>query len=175
MLWQSRTRAINVEPDADVCLYFTANARRHRLNELLSIKGGYYGNCVYPVGITLPSKQVANASLVVLVGLIRQAKQTVSDGFSRWLKGGEMSNSRALLDYRMLVVSDWTRLGYYEVDYGWGPPSYVFPCVASSEFNVLGMAAFIKPPAPKQGVRLVMCCVEERHSATLHDELMKFA
>ncbi|XP_020105476.1 acyl transferase 4-like [Ananas comosus] len=82
MLWQSRTRAINVEPDADVCLYYMANAR-HRLNELLSIDGGYYGNCVYPVGITLPSKQVANGSLVALVGVIRQAKQTVSDGFSR--------------------------------------------------------------------------------------------
>nr|CAD1824174.1 unnamed protein product [Ananas comosus var. bracteatus] len=174
MLWQSRTRAINVEPDADVCLYYMANAR-HRLNELLSIEGGYYGNCVYPVGITLPSKQVVNGSLVALVGVIRQAKQTVSDGFSRWLKGEVMSNSRALPDYRMLLVSDWTRLGYYEVDYGWGSPSYVFPCVASSDFNVFGRAAFIKPPVPKEGVRLVMSCVEEQHSATLHDELMKFA
>jgi hypothetical protein len=30
-------------------------------------------------------------------------------------------------DYRTLLVSDWTRLGFAEVDYGWGPPAHVVP------------------------------------------------
>ncbi|XP_020106146.1 acyl transferase 5-like [Ananas comosus] len=174
VVWQSRTRAINLDPDADVGLSFMANAR-HVLHELLSIEGGYYGNCVYTAGITLPSKQVANASLVVLVGLIREAKRTVSDGFSRWMNGDGATNLHALQDYRMLTVTDWNRLGYCEIDFGWGEPSFVYPCGCSSEFNVVCSCAFLKLPMPKQGIRLVMHCVEEQHSAALHDELMKFA
>nr|CAD1824175.1 unnamed protein product [Ananas comosus var. bracteatus] len=119
MTWRSRTRAVlRSEPDADVRLSFMANVRPV-LCDRLGIRGGYYGNCVYPVGISAPGERVAGESLTALVGLIREAKRTVTAEFTAWLSGDAgKERFNVPLNYGTLMVTEWSRLGYGDVDYG---------------------------------------------------------
>ncbi|XP_020105337.1 acyl transferase 4-like [Ananas comosus] len=162
MLYKCRAKAINLPPDAEVRLCFAASTR-HLLHGVLPSVEGYYGNCVYPAGITRTSKEIDNASIVEIVAMIRDAKEALSTRFVDWMNGGAKDNHYNMpLDYGTLTVSDWSRLGFNEVDYGWGEPSYVFPL--NDDVNIVASAIYLKPPAPKQGIRLMLRCVEEEHT-----------
>nr|CAD1824028.1 unnamed protein product [Ananas comosus var. bracteatus] len=146
----------------------------HLLHGVLPSVEGYYGNCVYPAGITRTSEEIDNASIVEIVAMIRDAKEALSTRFVDWMNGGAKDNHYNMpLDYGTLTVSDWSRLGFNEVDYGWGEPSYVFPL--NDDVNIVAMTIYLKPPAPKHGIRLMLRCVEEEHSAVLCKELLKLA
>ncbi|XP_020105586.1 acyl transferase 5-like [Ananas comosus] len=173
MLYKCRAKAINLPPDAEVRLCFAASTR-HLLHRVLPSVEGYYGNCVYPAGITRTSEEIDNASIVEIVAMIRDAKEALSTRFVDWVNGGAKDNHYNMpLDYGTLTVSDWSRLGFNKVDYGWGEPSYVFPL--NDDVNIVAMTIYLKPPAPKQGIRLMLRCVEDEHSAVLCKELLKLA
>ncbi|XP_072967316.1 acyl transferase 9-like [Typha angustifolia] len=173
VIWRCRARAINLAPDAEVRLGFAASTR-HLLHDVLPSVEGYYGNCVYPVGITRSSDEIKNASLVEIVGLIRDAKEALTTKFVDWMNGGAKDNHYNVpLDYGTLTVSDWSRVGFNEVDFGWGEPNYVF--TLNDDVNIVASAIYLKPPLPKQGIRLMLRCVEEQHAAVFREEMMKLA
>ncbi|OAY82732.1 3'-N-debenzoyl-2'-deoxytaxol N-benzoyltransferase [Ananas comosus] len=172
-LYKCRAKAINLPPSAKVHLSITASTR-HLLHGMLPSVEGYYGNCVYPVVITRTSEEIDNASIIEIVAMIRDAKEALSTQFVDWINGGTKCNHYNMpLDYGTVALSDWSRLGFNEIDYGWGEPSYVF--TLNDDANVIAFAIYLKPPAPKQGIRLMLRCVEEEHSALLCDELLKLA
>jgi len=135
---------------------------------------GYYGNCVYPVGITRTSKAIREAPLPEVIGVMRGAKEALTARFTDWLHGGAKEDHYNVpLDYGTVTVSDWSRVGFNEVDYGFGEPGYVF--TANDHVNIVASVIYLKPPAPKRGIRLMLRCVEEPHAAAFADELAKFA
>ncbi|XP_008778036.3 myricetin 3-O-glucosyl 1,2-rhamnoside 6'-O-caffeoyltransferase AT2-like [Phoenix dactylifera] len=167
-VWQSRARAIGLKPGADVRLGFAANAR-HLMHQLLPPKGGYYGNCAYPMTITAPSEKITDSSLFEVINLIREAKESLGSRFAKWLVGDpEGDPFRVPVDYGLLCFSDWSRVGFYEVDYGWGQPIHVGPL---DDNSFIASCILLNPPAPKQGVRLITRCVVEEQLGAFQDQM----
>ncbi|CAL9188575.1 myricetin 3-O-glucosyl 1,2-rhamnoside 6'-O-caffeoyltransferase AT1-like [Musa acuminata AAA Group] len=172
MLWQCRTRAISLDPHADLDLGFAANTR-HLLRGLLP-EVGFYGNCVYPMGIKANAGTIAASSLVEVILLIRDAKDSLSAKFSECMMGGSAENPYTVPPgYGTMAVSDWSRVGFSEVNYGWGEPIQVVPL--TDDNNLVASCIYLSPPKPKQGVRLMTRCVEMEHLPAFSEELMKFA
>ncbi|EEE62535.1 hypothetical protein OsJ_17333 [Oryza sativa Japonica Group] len=145
--WQSRTRAAAFDPSTPINLSFAMNAR-----PLLLPRGGagFYGNCYYIMRVASTAGRVATASVTDVVRMIREGKKRLPSEFARWA-AGEMAGVdpyQITSDYRTLLVSDWTRLGFAEVDYGWGPPGHVVPL---TNLDYIATCILVKPWAHKPG------------------------
>ncbi|CAL9147085.1 myricetin 3-O-glucosyl 1,2-rhamnoside 6'-O-caffeoyltransferase AT1-like [Musa acuminata AAA Group] len=172
MLWQCRTRAATLEPAHHIRLGFATNIR-HLLHQVLPQEGGYYGNWVFPVGVAATSGRIVNASLVEVVSMIRDAKERLAAKFLEWVMGEEEADPyRVPVEYGTCVVADWSRIGFSEVDYGWGDPVGVAPLNDDTDF--IATCIFLRPPAPMQGVRLWTRCVVKEHLAAFADQVMEF-
>ncbi|URD71835.1 Transferase family [Musa troglodytarum] len=173
-LWQSRTRAINLDPGVDVHVCFFANTR-HLLRQvvLLPPEDGYYGNCFYPVTATAPSGTIASAELIDVVSIIRDAKARLPSEFAKWAAGDFKDDPYELsFTYNSLFVSDWTRLGFLDVDYGWGKPLHVIPF---AYLDIMAVGIIGAPPAPQKGTRVMTQCVEKEHMQAFLEEMKGFA
>ncbi|KAE8806004.1 3'-N-debenzoyl-2'-deoxytaxol N-benzoyltransferase [Hordeum vulgare] len=173
VVFKCRALALASAPpdDSDVRIAFTAGTR-HLLRGVLPAVEGYYGNCVYLACVTRAGKAVREASLAELVGAVREAKEAVPARFAGWMRG--VDHYDVPLDYSTVTVSDWSRVGFHEVDYGFGAPGYVFPL--NDHVNFVASLNYIRPPAARRGgIRVVLRCVEELHAAAFAVELAKFA
>ncbi|KAJ3676008.1 hypothetical protein LUZ60_003420 [Juncus effusus] len=167
-VWQARVRAIQLGPQDLVHVCFFANTR-HLLHQVLPTEGGFYGNCFYPVTVTSTSQEVQSAELVDVVKIIRNSKARLPVHFAKWAVGDFKEDPYELtFTYNSLFVSDWTRLGFLEVDYGWGPPVHVIPF---AYYQFMAVAIIGAPPAPKKGVRIMTQCVEKEHLTTFQEEM----
>lgn len=157
--WASRTRSIQFEPNAELKLVFFANCRN-----LLDppLPNGFYGNCFFPVTITASCESLRNATTVVVVKLIQEAKTKLQVEFNKYLKGEHNGEDPFAppLTYTTLFISEWGRLGFNHVDYKWGPPVHVVPIQGSS---IIPVAIVGSMPLPNRGIRLMTWCVEEAH------------
>jgi hypothetical protein len=157
--------------DGEIRVAFAAGTR-HLLQGVLPAVDGYYGNCLYLACVARTGRAVREAALAELVGAVREAKEAVAAGFEDWMRG--VGRHDVPLDYSTAVLSDWSRLGFNEVDYGFGVPSYVFP-----HYDHVGFFPafnYVSPPAPKRGgIRVLLRCVEEADAAVFAAELAKFA
>ncbi|XP_062230690.1 acyl transferase 4-like [Phragmites australis] len=172
--WQARTRALRLEDDEDaarpVHVCFFANTR-HLLPSVTAV--GFYGNCFYPVAATRGAGEVARADVVEVVRAIRDAKVRLAADFALWAAGGfELDPYELTFTYDTLFVSDWTRLGFLEADYGWGTPANVVPF---SYHPFMAVAVIGAPPVPKAGARIMTMCVEERHLPEFQEQMNAFA
>ncbi|ONK63049.1 uncharacterized protein A4U43_C07F10880 [Asparagus officinalis] len=156
-VWQRRTRAINLDPDVQVKLVFFANARP-LVHPALPV--GFYGNCFFPVTVTITSEKLVSASIVEVVKLIKKAKAKLPVEFARWAAGEGEDPYVPSLGYTTLFVSEWSRLGFKEIDYGWGTPIQVVPLTYS---DLIPVCILGSPPAPMKGARFIAQCVEEEH------------
>ena len=177
--WSCRTKAIvfssSSASDADESLakfVFFANCR-----QLLEppLPKGFYGNCFFPVTVTAPKQRVAQAPLSEVVRLIQKAKAALPKEFSKYRNnksrasanddGGEGEEEEEdpflpPLSYDTLFVSEWGRLGFNEVDVGWGPPVQIVP-IQGSPVIPAGIVGW--QTAPKYGIRLMTWCVQLQH------------
>ncbi|XP_028771002.1 acyl transferase 4-like [Neltuma alba] len=167
--WISRTRAINFSPNTQVKLVFFANCRQ-LLNPPLP--EGFYGNCFFPVTITIPSESLTQRSIIEVIKLIQEAKARLPAEFGKYLKGEHRKDGEdpfaPPLTYTTLFISEWGRLGFNEVDYQWGPPVHVVPIQGSSIIPV-GIVGSL--PLPRKGIRLMTWCVEEAHRGPFLDQI----
>ncbi|XP_022151878.1 acyl transferase 4, partial [Momordica charantia] len=167
--WRCRTRAIydyqyhQDQGDGSgekIKLVFFANCR-----ELVDppLPKGFYGNCFFPVTISGWSRGIGEASINEVVKLIQEAKSKVGSEFRTYIKGehGDADDPFAPpLNYSTLFISEWGRLGFNNVDYGWGPPVHVVPIQGSAVIPA-GIVASL--PLPAKGIRLMTWCVQEPH------------
>ncbi|KAF8762695.1 hypothetical protein HU200_009224 [Digitaria exilis] len=168
--WQSRTRALLLDGAGDpVHVCFFANTR-HLLPA--AAMAGFYGNCFYTVKATRPCGEVAAADVVEVVRAIREAKARLPADFARWAAGGfEKDPYELTFSYDSLFVSDWTRLGFLEADYGWGTPAHVVPF---SYHPFMAVAVIGAPPVPKLGARVMTMCVTEKHLPVFQEQMNAF-
>jgi hypothetical protein len=113
--------------------------------------------------------------VVEVVRAIRDAKARLGADFARWAAGGferERDPYQLTFTYDSLFVSDWTRLGFLEADYGWGTPAHVLPF---SYHPFMAVAVIGAPPAPKQGARVMTMCVTEKHLPEFQEQMNAFA
>ncbi|QHN84774.1 uncharacterized protein DS421_16g531570 [Arachis hypogaea] len=154
-LWTSRARAIDFESNAELKLVFFANCR-----QILDppLPAGFYGNCFFPVTITASYESLRDASLFDVVKMIQDAKTKLPSEFGKYLKGDCWDDPFAPpLSYRTLFISEWGRLGFNQVDFGWGPPVHVVPIQGSSIIPV-GIVGYMPLTLlPNKGIRLMTC------------------
>lgn len=164
-IWQARVRALRLaDAAAPVDVSFFANTRH-----LLPSTAGFYGNCFYTVKATRPNGEVAAADVVEVVRAIRDAKAKLAADFARWAVGGFDRDPYELsFTYDSLFVSDWTRLGFLEADYGWGTPTHVVPF---SYAPFMAVAIIGAPPKPKPGARIMTMCVQEQHLSEFQEQM----
>ncbi|MFQ6670674.1 hypothetical protein Gotur_035496 [Gossypium turneri] len=169
--WSLRTRAINLKPGTEVRLLFFANCR-----QLVEppLPKGFYGNCFFPITITAPCDLLKHASAIEVIKLIREAKTKLPSEFGKFKNGDYLRNGKdpflAPLGYTTLFTSEWGRLGFNQVDYGWGPPVHMVPIPGSSIIPVGIMGSL---PLPRKGVRLMTWCVEKDHAQPFVDLMTK--
>ncbi|KAF8663141.1 hypothetical protein HU200_055741 [Digitaria exilis] len=173
--WRSRTRAAGFDPDSPVHLCFAMNARPMLHATLPRGGAGFYGNCYYIMRVSAPAGKVAASSVTEVVRIIKDGKRRMPSEFARWA-AGEMGSGgdgvdpyQITADYRTLLVSDWTRLGFAEVDYGWGPPAHVVPL---TNLDYIATCILVKPWAHKPGGRLITQCVTPDRVAAFHEGML---
>ncbi|XP_042475621.1 acyl transferase 5 [Macadamia integrifolia] len=168
-MWSRRTKAINLEKDAKVTLVIFANAR-----QLLHppLPKGFYGNCFFPVTITVSSEKVSQASHAEVVKLIQESKSMLPIEFTKWINGnsvGDVDPFAPPLAYTTMFISEWGRLGFNQVDYGWGPPVHMIPIQGSS---IIPVAIVGTPPKPKKGIRLMTWSVSGPHLQNFLEQML---
>ncbi|XP_006656201.1 acyl transferase 10-like [Oryza brachyantha] len=157
-LWQCRTRAIGPGPGAEVKLCFFASVRH-----VLQLESGYWGNAIFPVKVSAPAEKVAASSVIELVGMVREAKRRVSDECLSWAESrtGGRDPFQMTFNYESVYVSDWSKLGFNDVDYGYGTPSAAGPLV---NCDLISSVIVMRAPAPLAGTRLLASCVTREHA-----------
>ncbi|KAL3655229.1 hypothetical protein CASFOL_001015 [Castilleja foliolosa] len=176
VLWRERTRAIEPQQDK-MKLVFFANVRQ-LIQKPAPLPKGFYGNCFFPVSVTVSrdiltkdeeDEETGLSGVFQVVKLIQEAKAGLASEFLKWLMMDDVEVEegdpfRPELEYGTLFMSEWDRLGFKEVDYGWGKPVHIVPIQGSS---VMPVGLVCSPPAPASGIRMRTWCVQQHHTERL--------
>ncbi|KAJ4952652.1 hypothetical protein NE237_029484 [Protea cynaroides] len=121
-IWRCRTIAIQPDPEEDVRVVCIVNARA-KFNQPFPV--GYYGNVfAYPTAVTSAEKLCKNP-LEYALELVKKAKGDVTEEYMRSVADLMVLKGRPRFAWvRAYVVSDLTRIGFSELDFGWGKPVY---------------------------------------------------
>ncbi|KAM7489481.1 hypothetical protein LguiB_026965 [Lonicera macranthoides] len=121
-LWRCRTIALQLDPDEEVRFLCLVNARG-RLD--MWLPAGYYGNAfVIPAAISTVKKLSQN-SLGYALELVMKAKSSVTTEYVRSVADLMVTRGRPPLQAAgSWLVSDFTRVGLRDVDFGWGKAVY---------------------------------------------------
>ncbi|KAJ6953604.1 hypothetical protein NC652_005352 [Populus alba x Populus x berolinensis] len=122
--WRSWVRALDLSPSLNVKLLFSVNVRKRLVPE---IPQGYYGN-----GFVLGCAQSCSQDLITSnmyhgVKLIQQAKSRLTDDYVRSMID-LLEDKSVKTDLPMsLVISQWSKLGLEDLDFGEGKPLHMGP------------------------------------------------
>lgn len=125
-LWRCRTIALQPDPEETVRIIFIVNFRPILKNPPLP--AGFYGNAfALPVAVSTAG-QILENSVGYALELVKKAKGDVTPEYMHSLVDFMVLKGRPHYTVvRSFLVSDVTRAGFADVDYGWGPPAYGGP------------------------------------------------
>ncbi|TVU07206.1 hypothetical protein EJB05_47250, partial [Eragrostis curvula] len=172
-IWKCRTRATMSGDQADAAaaataLIFTANVRKQA-----DAKDGYYGN-LFTFGLAVATRaEVANADILDLVRLVKEAKARVPYTFVDGAAyiGGEMGGRlRGMSGYDTLYITSWWNLGFDDVDFGAGGPVRI---MGDMERKVVPACILCGRKDKADGVAAMALCVREEHQEAFRAELRR--
>ncbi|XP_061348439.1 benzyl alcohol O-benzoyltransferase-like [Gastrolobium bilobum] len=151
--WCCRTKALQLEPEEEVRFMCIINARA-RFNPPLP--EGYYGNAfAYPAAVTTSRK----LSFGYALELIKKVKAEVTEEYMHSVADLMVNKDRCLFTIvRSCIVSDLTRFGLREVDFGWGKA--VYGGVAKGGAGLFPGASYLIPgenAKGEEGIILPIC------------------
>ncbi|GJY53562.1 benzyl alcohol O-benzoyltransferase-like protein [Tanacetum coccineum] len=125
-LWRCRTIGLQLDPQLEMRLAILVDARAKFKHPPLPV--GYYGNCVaFSISISTV-RDLSQKSLGHILELILKAKTQVTEDYMRSLTDLMIIKGRPHFNIvRSFIVTDWTRSGMNEVDFGWGKLAYGGP------------------------------------------------
>lgn len=167
-LWRCRTAALELPPHAAIRVAYCMNVRQQRL---LEVPPGYYGNAfVYPA-VTTTVESLCKSSLEHAIKVVKKVKAQVSEDYVRSVADlmvikGRPSHTMAT----QFILSDNRKIGFEELDFGWGYPLY---CGASSAVDFISFFVSFKNGKGEDGVA-VSIALDEAAMEKFDEELKKF-
>ncbi|OVA01758.1 Transferase [Macleaya cordata] len=171
-LWRARTRTL-LKPESVTKLLFPIDTRfRYKP----SLPKGYYGSAVvFPCAVAKASELIEKP-LHYAAGLVSEVKNGVTGDEYRAsvLDFIEMNGRRGFCSEGAFVVSDMSRLGFADVDFGWGQGVYGGPSRAGTGL-VPGMVTSVISHKNEAGVEGVLALVSLPSHAVerFHKEVRK--
>ncbi|KAK1426091.1 hypothetical protein QVD17_14759 [Tagetes erecta] len=125
VIWRCRTIALQPNPKDEMRMMTIVNARRKYKPP---IPVGYYGNVfAYPAVIS-KAQDLCNKPLGHALELVMKARYEVTEEYMRSVADLMVTKGRPnFTTVGSYIVSDVTRMGLLEVDFGWGKAVYAGP------------------------------------------------
>ncbi|XP_028770783.1 benzyl alcohol O-benzoyltransferase-like [Neltuma alba] len=156
-LWRCRTISLQLEPDQEIRLMCISNVRGKTNPPLLPI--GYYGNgFVYPAAVTTANK-LTRSPLVYALELVKKAKGEATVEYIRSVADLMVIRGRPCFNpVRSWIVSNLTRSGLRDIDFGWGKAIYAGPAMAGAG-SFPGVSFFVacKNAKGEEGITALLC------------------
>jgi len=140
--WRCRTIALRLDSDEEVRIICIA---AHSKSVDQQLPNGYYGNALaFPVAVTTAGKLIENP-LAYALNLVKKAKTNVNKEYMHSLADFMVIKGRPpLTTAGLYLVSDVTRAGFRDVDFGWGKAVYGGPA-KGGDGALPGQAVFLIP------------------------------
>nr|GLL44398.1 methanol O-anthraniloyltransferase-like [Ipomoea trifida] len=120
-LWKCRTIALRPDPNSKMLLTIAVNIRERLQDPKLPL--GYYGNAVVSAATVTTAKLLCSNPISYAAKLIREAKNMVNDDYVKSVTDLMVTKGRPMgTVLRNFLITDNSRFGYDEVDFGWGKP-----------------------------------------------------
>ncbi|CAM0952944.1 unnamed protein product [Alopecurus aequalis] len=156
-LWRCRTVALAPAADEEMRMICLVSIRGGR-NPVIPV--GYYGNAfAFPVAVSTAGDLCANP-VSYAVELVMKAKREVNVDYMRSVARLMVRRGRPHFTVvRAYLMSDLTRSGIRELDYGWGKPVYAGPAKGGVG-AIPGVASFliaVKNSMGEEGIAVPVC------------------
>ncbi|TVU01506.1 hypothetical protein EJB05_53046, partial [Eragrostis curvula] len=156
-LWKCRTMALSPDAEEETRLMFAVSAGQQGGKTRLRVPDGYYGNTiVYPVAISKAGELRARP-VGYAVELVRKAKEQVNAEYAQSVADLMVLRGRRpgfALGRHGFMVSDFTRLGFTDLDYGWGRPVYA---PSAKGYTIASFLGPLTNSKGEDGVVVPMC------------------
>lgn len=170
-LWKARVKALKIPFDEEVRLLFAVNMRKMYKPPLPE---GFYGNAISCACVAVSAKVVHEAALWDLVRMMKEEKARLTDEYLRsaidFLELHPPNQQVGPPSAAELYLSDWSRLGWSVVDFGWGDAMNITPICCPFVFIIY----FLSPPnTEKDGLRVMTCFPNSETMEVFKSEMAK--
>lgn len=125
--WRSWVKSLDLGLALNVKLLFSVNVRKRWQPELA---GGFYGNGFVLGCAETPVEKLVDANLHEGVRLVQQAKSSLTDDYLKSMID-LLEDKTVKTDLsRSLVISQWSKLGMEDLDFGEGKPLLMGPLIS---------------------------------------------